>query len=66
MSKVNEVIKKQEHKNFVFTPDNEFYKTVGITNRRWAKIYRGETAPTLPEAKAIADFFEVPVTDLIE
>jgi DNA-binding XRE family transcriptional regulator len=66
MSKVNEVIKKQEHKNFVFTPNDEFYKTVGITNRRWAKICRGETAPTLPEAKAIAQFFEVPVTDLIE
>ena len=66
MSKVYEVIKKQERKNFVFTPDDEFYKTVGINNRRWAKIYKGEKNPTLPEAKSIADFFSVPVTDLIE
>ncbi len=66
MSKVKEVIKKQEHKNFVFTPNNEFYNTVGINNRRWAKIYQGKTFPTLPEAKNIADFFSVPVTDLID
>jgi hypothetical protein len=64
MSKIKEIIARKEHKCFVFKPVPEFYEQVGINNRRWAQIYRGQTAPTLPEAKAIADYFEVDITEL--
>lgn len=66
MNKIKEIIKKKEQKCFLFCPNASFYNTVNIKQRRWGQIYRGETAPTLPEAKAIAEFFEVSVTDLIE
>jgi hypothetical protein len=65
MTKIAEIIKTKEHKCFVFKPTSEFYSMVGINNRRWAQIYRGEIAPTLPEAKAIADYFEFDVTELL-
>lgn len=65
-NKIQEILKGKEHKSFVFKPDAEFYQSVGIANRRWAKIYRGQIVPTLTEAKAIAEYFEIPVTDLID
>ncbi|WP_139279505.1 helix-turn-helix domain-containing protein [Tangfeifania diversioriginum] len=64
MSKISEIISNQEHKCFVFKPSPEFYAHVGINNRRWAQIYRGQVEPTLSEAKAIADYFEIEVTEL--
>lgn len=66
MQTIKEIVKKKEQKCFLFCPNANFYRTVKINSKRWGQIYRGETAPTLPEAKAIAEFFEVPVTDLIE
>jgi hypothetical protein len=66
MNKIKDVIKKKEQKCFLFCPNVSFYKAVNINQKRWGQIYRGETAPTLPEAKAIAEFFEIPVTSLIE
>ena len=66
MNKILETIKQKEKTNFPFKPDREFYSKININRKRWGQIFRGETAPTLPEAKSIADFFEVSVTDLIE
>ena len=65
MLKIQELIRKKEHKHFVFHPDQNFYKSVGINGRRWAKIYRGQIEPTLSEIKSIADYFEVEVTEFI-
>ena len=66
MGKIELIIKNNAKKGFRFKPNPEFYSTVNIKRRRWGMIYRGETSPTLTEAKAIAEFFEIPVTDLIE
>lgn len=65
MQTIREIVKKKEQKCFLFCPNVNFYGAVNINKKRWGQIYRGETSPTLTEAKAIADFFEVPVTDLI-
>lgn len=65
MTKIKTLIKSKEHECFKFTPGPEFYKAVGINGRRWARIYRGEIIPNIDEAKSIAAFFGVPVTELI-
>jgi hypothetical protein len=66
MNSIKDVIKKKEQKCFLFCPNASFYQAVNIRQKRWGQIYRGETVLTLTEAKAIAKFFEFPVTDLIE
>ncbi|HBS87730.1 MAG TPA: hypothetical protein DEA97_14300 [Bacteroidales bacterium] len=65
MEKLHEIIQKNERKNFPFVPDKDFYNVVQINAKRWAKIYRNEVSPTLDEAKRIADFFNVEITELI-
>lgn len=66
MNSIKDVIKKKEQKCFLFCPNASFYKAVEINQKRWGQIYRGQIVPTLTEAKAIAEYFEVPVTDLID
>ncbi|MBN2893259.1 MAG: helix-turn-helix transcriptional regulator [Bacteroidales bacterium] len=66
MEKIKQVIKQKEEKCFLFCPNRNFYTTVGINQKRWGQIYRGKTEPTISEAKAIADFFEIPVTELFQ
>lgn len=66
MEKIKEIIKEKEKKCFLFCPNVNFYNSTGINRKRWGMIYRGTVDPTVPEAKAIADFFEVPFTELIE
>lgn len=65
MSTIKEIIKKKERKCFLFHPNQNFYDAVNINQKRWGKIYRDEFSPTVNELKSIADYFEVPITDLI-
>jgi DNA-binding XRE family transcriptional regulator len=66
MKRIKEIIKSKEQKCFLFCPNQTFYNEVGIKQRRWGQIYRQETDPTVTEAIAIAEWFEVPVTELFE
>lgn len=65
MNKIENYIKTKEQKSFVFTPCTEFYQAVGINRKRWGQIYRGEIDPSITEAKAIANYFSIDVTELI-
>ena len=65
MNKINEMIKKKERGSFVFKPDRVFYRTVGINQKRFGMIYRGEISPTIDEAKALAEYFDIEITELI-
>jgi len=64
MEKIKEIIKSKERKCFLFCPNKTFYDAVKINQKRWGQIYRGDTVPTMTEAKAIADYFEVDITEL--
>ncbi len=64
MEKIKSVIKSKEQKCFRFHPNQNFYSAVGINQKRWGQIYRGEIEPTISEAKAIASYFEVEITEL--
>lgn len=65
MEKIKNVVQKKEPKCFFFHPQKRFYQAVGINQKRWGQIYRGEIEPTISEAKAIAEYFDVDVTELI-
>lgn len=66
MNKINEFIKRQERKNFPFTPDNDFYDSVRINKKRWAKLMRNEVSPTITEVQSLAEFFNVSLGEIIE
>ena len=65
MNNIKNLIKNKEQKCFSFKPDLEFYQTIGINRKRWGQIYRGDIEPTISDAKAIADYFEFELIDLI-
>lgn len=48
-----------------FKPDKRFYSKVGINPKRFGQILRGEKPLFGYEARALSDFFGVPVTDLL-
>jgi hypothetical protein len=65
MTKIEQKIKEKETGHFTFNPNRSFYDEIGINQKRWGQIYRGEIDPTITELKAIASFFDFEITDLI-
>lgn len=65
MTKIEKAIRDKEIDNLVFKPDRTFYERVNIRQKRWGLIYRGEADPTITEIKAIAQFFNILVNELI-
>lgn len=65
MEEIELFIKKREISGFVFKPQKSFYEKVGIKQKRWGQIYRGEVPPNIIELKSIALFFGVEITELI-
>ncbi|GAB3992008.1 hypothetical protein GCM10028807_24080 [Spirosoma daeguense] len=48
-----------------FKPDQRFYSKVGINRKRFGQLLRGEKPVFGYEARALSDFFGIPVTDLL-
>ena len=65
MKEIEQIIKKKEISGLVFKPGKSFYEKVGIRQKRWGQIYRGEISPNITELKSIAEFFEVDIIELI-
>lgn len=63
MTTIKEIIQSKETKCFKFCPDKSFYEAVNINQKRWGLIYRGKLEPTISKVKAIANYFEIPITD---
>ena len=66
MNRIANVIEELTGGKFKFIPDREFYETVNIGQKRWAKILRNEVSPTLDETNRIAKFFNVSISELIQ
>ena len=45
-------------------PDERFYKKVGINQKRWGQLVRGEKPPFFYELKNLAEFWDIPLSDL--
>ena len=65
MKKIIEFIKSKETMNFRFKPDREFYEAVNINRKRWGLLFRGKVDPTITELKALGNFFNIAVNELI-
>lgn len=66
MNNVANFIRKMEKKDFPFTPTPEFFKSIGVKKMRLRRILNDEVSPTLKEIEALASYFEVPVTEIIQ
>jgi hypothetical protein len=66
MNKIQSILERKETDVMKFRPSNDFYKKIGINKKRFWQLVRNEKSATLDEAKSIATYFKVPVTDLIE
>lgn len=75
----NKIFRKQAHRNLLlemltlkfgkpeyFHPNKEFYKAVGIGQRRFWQLYRGEKAVTEKEYQNLALHFGVSLKDAFE
>lgn len=60
----NAVIKYEESIRGKWKPDKRFYREVGINQKRFGMLLRGESPIYGFEAKKLSDFFKVPLTDL--
>ena len=50
-----------------FRPTRDmFYRKVGINQKRYGQILRGEKEPVISEIKNLSQFFNIPVSELIE
>ena len=65
MNNIKKVINELETAVFKFTPNPEFYKTIGIKRKRFFQLLRNEKEPTIIELKAIALYFNVSFDKLI-
>ncbi|MEI6138284.1 MAG: helix-turn-helix transcriptional regulator [Mariniphaga sp.] len=66
MNTIESFIRDKQKDNFTFKPDQKFYETVKINQKRWGQIYRGEVSPSIEEVKSISTFFNVPITEFIQ
>ncbi len=66
MKAIESIIKEKQSGNFIFKPDQKFYETVKINQKRWGQIFRDEVSLSIDEAKAIATFFNVPITEFLK
>jgi hypothetical protein len=58
MNKISFFIEKIETKYSIrFKPTKEFYKRVGIGQRRFKMLYRNEVTPNLDELIKLAEYF---------
>ena len=65
MTTIEGIIKKRELDYLIFKPEKSFYQKVGINQKRWGQIYRGDVPPNIIELKSIAAFFEVDIRELV-
>ena len=45
-------------------PDERFYKKVGINQKRWGQLVRGEKPPFFFELKNLSEFWDIPLSNL--
>jgi len=66
MNKILDFIKKIESKYFItFKPTKDFYKHVGIGQKRWKMILNNDVPINSNEIEKLSDYFEVPANELL-
>jgi len=67
MNKISILINELIEKRFLITfkPTREFYKTVGIGQRRFQLLKSNKVSPTFEEMQKLSNYFDVPYTELV-
>jgi len=65
-NRIAKLIKQKELYGFKFAPGRDFYRQIGIKQRRFGIIYRNEQTATIDELNKVAAFFGFNLMDLIE
>ena len=63
-SKIERAIRTKLHDG-VFRPNREFYAKIGIGQRRFGQLVRGEKPANLDELQSLADYFGVDFKEMI-
>ena len=66
MNNIPNLIKNLAPSGFILQPTKQFYETISINRKRWGQIMRNEVQPDLKELHSIANYFEIPIIDLIK
>lgn len=62
---LQKVVKQYEERmRGKWKPNSKFYNEIGINQKRFGMLIRGELPIYAFEAKSLSEFFKVPVTDL--
>ena len=65
-TRLAEIIKKLERPNFPFKPEKDFYKEIGISQKRFWQIYKDEADNLqVSELQRLADYYKVALKDLL-
>ena len=64
---IQQAVTKYENRiGTAFKPSTErFYTKVNINQKRFGQLLRGDKEPVSSELKALSEFFNVPITELI-
>lgn len=67
LTNIQRVVTEYENRiGTAFKPTPErFYKRVGVNQKRFGQLLRGEKEPVTSELRTLSQFFQVPITELI-
>lgn len=65
MNRIESILKEMETDTLKFRPNNEFYKKIGISKKRFWQIVRAEKSATVDEITIIASILKVEPKELI-
>ena len=68
MNKISILINELIEEKFLITfkPTREFYKKVGIGQKRFQMLRENKTSPTFEEMQKLSEYFNIPYTQLVE
>ncbi|MFC5408957.1 hypothetical protein ACFPMF_06540 [Larkinella bovis] len=60
------IVRYEHLSDLKFTPDERFYNRIGINRIRFWQLVKGKKAMYTHEALVLADYFGIPVNDLLQ
>ena len=65
-NRIGFLILQKEKQGFRYKPGRDFFKQIGIRQKRWGILIRNEQAATTEELLKIANYFGFCIIELIE
>lgn len=62
---INRELKRKFPEDFHISAKKEFFKKIGIRQKRWGQILRDEMPATSVELRQVSKYFKIPIERLI-